>query len=37
VVSVDGRTIGDGAIGPVTKHLTEAYLNLTATTGTAVA
>ncbi len=37
VVAVDGRTIGDGAIGPVTKHLTEAYLNLTATTGTVVA
>jgi branched-chain amino acid aminotransferase len=36
VVSVDGRTIGDGAIGPVTKHLTEAYLNLTATIGTVV-
>ena len=37
VVSVDGRAIGDGAIGSVTKHLTEAYLNLTATTGTVVA
>src|SRR6201986_5055894 len=36
VVAVDGRTIGDGAIGPVTKHLTEAYLNLTAPTGTAL-
>jgi branched-subunit amino acid aminotransferase/4-amino-4-deoxychorismate lyase len=36
VVSVDGRMIGDGGIGPVTKHLTEAYLNLTATTGTVV-
>ena len=23
VVAVDGRTIGGGAIGPVTKHLTE--------------
>jgi branched-subunit amino acid aminotransferase/4-amino-4-deoxychorismate lyase len=37
VVAVDGRTIGDGGIGPVTKQLTEAYLNLTATTGTEVA
>ena len=37
VVAVDGRTIGDGATGPVTKQLTEAYLNLTATTGTVVA
>ena len=37
VVSVDGRSIGDGSIGPVTKHLTELYANLTATTGTAVA
>ena len=37
VVSVDGRVIGDGGTGPVTKQLTEAYLNLTATTGTIVA
>jgi branched-chain amino acid aminotransferase len=37
VVSVDGRTIGDGSIGPVTKQLTEVYANLTATTGTEVA
>jgi branched-chain amino acid aminotransferase len=37
VVAVDGRAIGDGAIGPVTKQLTEAYANLTATTGTVVA
>jgi len=37
VVSVDGRAIGDGSIGPVTKHLTELYANLTATTGTTVA
>jgi branched-chain amino acid aminotransferase len=37
VVSVDGRSIGDGSIGPVTKHLTELYSNLTATTGTEVA
>lgn len=37
VVAVDGRTIGDGAAGPVTKHLTELYQNLTAITGTVVA
>jgi branched-chain amino acid aminotransferase len=37
VVSVDGRSIGDGSIGPVTKQLTELYANLTATTGTEVA
>jgi len=37
VVSVDGRSIGDGSIGPVTKHLTELYANLTGTTGTEVA
>jgi len=37
VVAVDGRVIGDGMIGPVTKHLTELYVNLTATAGTVVA
>jgi len=37
VVSVDGRSIGDGSIGPVTKQLTELYTNLTATAGTTVA
>ncbi len=37
VMSVDGRSIGDGSVGPVTKQLTELYSNLTATTGTAVA
>ena len=37
VVSVDGRQIGDGAIGPVTKQLTGLYTSLTATTGTTVA
>ena len=37
VVSVDGRVIGDGSIGPVTKQLTELYASLTATTGTTVA
>ena len=37
VVSVDGRSIGDGTIGPVTKQLTELSANLTAATGTTVA
>jgi branched-chain amino acid aminotransferase len=37
VVSVDGRSIGDGAAGPVTKYLTELYVNLAATTGAEVA
>jgi branched-chain amino acid aminotransferase len=36
VVAVDGRSIGDGSIGPVTKHLTDLYATLTATTGTKV-
>ena len=37
VTAVDGRSIGDGSTGPVTKHLTELYGQLTATTGTTVA
>jgi branched-chain amino acid aminotransferase len=37
VISVDGRLIGDGSAGPVTKQLTELYTSLTATTGTTVA
>jgi branched-chain amino acid aminotransferase len=37
VVVVDGRTIGDGVIGPLTKQLTELYASLIATTGTTVA
>jgi branched-chain amino acid aminotransferase len=37
VVSVDGRSIGDGTVGPVTKQLSELYASLTATTGTTVA
>jgi len=37
VVAVDGRVIGDGSAGPVTKQLTSLYGNLTATTGTVVA
>ncbi|MHB1928364.1 MAG: aminotransferase class IV [Acidimicrobiales bacterium] len=36
VVAVDGRRIGDGAPGPVTRELSERYLALTATEGTAV-
>ncbi len=36
VVAVDGRTIGDGSTGPVTKQLTELYATITATTGTRV-
>jgi branched-chain amino acid aminotransferase len=37
VVSVDGRTIGGGAAGPVTRQLTGRYSELTAATGTKVA
>jgi branched-chain amino acid aminotransferase len=36
VITVDGRPIGDGHPGPVTKHLTALYADLTATTGTPV-
>ena len=36
VLAVDGRTIGDGQPGPVTKHLTTQFAALTATTGTPV-
>jgi branched-chain amino acid aminotransferase len=37
VLSVDGRTIGAGLPGPVTKQLTGLYADLTATAGTPVA
>jgi branched-chain amino acid aminotransferase len=37
VISVDGRAIGDGAAGPVTKQLTELYASLAASAGTTVA
>jgi branched-chain amino acid aminotransferase len=37
VIAVDGRFIGDGTPGPVTKQLTELYANLTAGAGTTVA
>jgi branched-chain amino acid aminotransferase len=36
VVRVDGRTIGDGIPGPVTKRLTELFADLTTATGTPV-
>ncbi len=36
VLTVDGRTIGDGKPGPVTDRLRAAYAQLTATTGTPV-
>jgi branched-chain amino acid aminotransferase len=36
VVRVDGRIIGDGHPGPVTKRLTALFADLTATTGTPV-
>ncbi len=36
VLAVDGRTIGDGKPGPVTRKLTELFAELTATTGTQV-
>src|SRR5947209_3864960 len=36
VLRVDGRTIGDGTAGPVTKRLTALFAALTATTGTPV-
>jgi branched-chain amino acid aminotransferase len=36
VVRVDGRTIGDGTPGPVTKRLTALFADLTAATGTPV-
>jgi branched-chain amino acid aminotransferase len=37
VIRVDGRTIGDGTPGPVTKRLISLFADLTATTGTPVA
>jgi branched-chain amino acid aminotransferase len=37
VVGVDGRVIGDGQPGPVTKRLTALFADLTAATGTPVA
>jgi branched-chain amino acid aminotransferase len=37
VISVDGRSIGDGTTGPVTKQLTGLYASLSASTGATVA
>lgn len=37
VTAVDGRVIGDGSAGPVTRRLTELYAALTAKSGTVVA
>ena len=36
VVTVDGRTIGDGAIGPMTRRLSDLYGERTAREGTPV-
>jgi len=36
VASVDGRTIGDGEVGPMTRRLSALYAELTATSGTRV-
>jgi branched-chain amino acid aminotransferase len=36
VIVVDGRRIGDGRVGPVTKRLTELFAHITASTGYAV-
>lgn len=36
VTRIDGRTIGDGAPGPVTRQLTEMYRAMTETAGDAV-
>jgi branched-chain amino acid aminotransferase len=36
VISIDGRQIGDGAPGPVTRRLTELLADLTARTGTPI-
>jgi len=36
VIKVDGRTIGDGGLGPVTTRLTDLFRELTAREGTAV-
>jgi branched-chain amino acid aminotransferase len=37
VIAVDGRAIGDGTAGPVTKQLTGLYADLAASSGTTVA
>ena len=37
VIRLDGRPIGPGSPGPVTKRLGERYAELTARTGTVIA
>jgi branched-chain amino acid aminotransferase len=37
VTTVDGRAIGDGKVGPVTKRLGDLFAGLTAREGTPVA
>jgi branched-chain amino acid aminotransferase len=37
VTSVDGRTIGNGEVGPITKRLSEAYAQRTASEGVVIA
>ena len=36
VKCVDGRTIGDGSVGPMTKRLTDLFCDLVASSGTPV-
>ena len=36
VVKIDGRSIGDGKPGPITRKLVEAYRELTRTTGESI-
>jgi branched-chain amino acid aminotransferase len=37
VVSVDGRTIGSGNVGPTTREIVDAYARLVRSTGTPIA
>ncbi|NNF04133.1 MAG: aminotransferase IV, partial [Rhodothermales bacterium] len=36
VIRLDGRMIGDGSVGPVTRRLSDAYGRLTATSGESI-
>jgi branched-chain amino acid aminotransferase len=36
ITNVDGRVIGDGKVGPVTKEMIKAFEEITATTGTPI-
>lgn len=36
VVKIDGRIIGDGQVGPVTRRLQRAYIELTEASGVAI-